>query len=75
VDLKQITMTSITNGAASLLDLVQSQMPSDEDVLKVKDLMLEQVNGLPFRNVTCITTHCMSEVGACLVDSVCRDNF
>lgn len=50
-------------------------MPSKEDIEKVHDLMYEQVNGLPFRNVTCITTHCMSEVGACLVDSVCRDNF
>ena len=50
-------------------------MPSKEDIARVHDLMYEQVNALPFRNVTCITTHCMSEVGACLVDSVCRDNF
>ena len=56
-------------------EFVETFISSNVDIANVHDLLYEQVNGLPFKNVTCITTHCMSEVGACLLDSVCRDNF
>jgi hypothetical protein len=68
-------MQTIQQGTAAVKEYVETHIPSEDEIANVHDLMYQQVNGLPFKNVTCITTHCMSEVGACLVDSVCRDNF
>ena len=52
------------------IDVVENLTPTDEDH-KMVNSIIGGVQG-SLRNITCVTTHCMSEVFSCVGDKVCR---
>lgn len=53
-----------------MIDVVENLTPTDEDH-KMVNSIIGGVQG-SLRNITCVTTHCMSEVFSCVGDKVCR---
>lgn len=71
---KRIDQNEINSQIDQVLDFVLDVTNDADGYLVMIDEISTGVS-TGIRNVTCITTHCMTEVFGCMGDKVCRENF